>query len=60
MPAQTSKRVRNTQLRRHFIIGNDGGIAITYDKGGTYDFPATFPMGQFYAVSFDMQKPYRV
>jgi hypothetical protein len=44
----------------HFLIGNDGGIAITYDKGGTYDFPATFPIGQFYAVSFDMQKPYRV
>ena len=27
----------------HFIIGDDGGIAITWDKGGTYDFPNTFP-----------------
>ena len=44
----------------HFIIGDDGGIAITWDKGGTYDFPNTFPIGQFYAVSFDMSKPYRV
>ncbi|MBA2708655.1 MAG: hypothetical protein H0U59_12695 [Gemmatimonadaceae bacterium] len=44
----------------HFIIGDDGGIAITWDRGGTYDFPNTFPIGQFYAVSFDMAKPYRV
>ncbi len=44
----------------HFIIGDDGGIAITWDKGGTYEFPNTFPIGQFYGVSFDMSKPYRV
>ncbi|HEY0241884.1 MAG TPA: hypothetical protein VGC52_04415 [Gemmatimonadaceae bacterium] len=44
----------------HFIIGNDGGIAISWDKGGTYDFPNTFPIGQFYHVSYDMSKPYRV
>ncbi|HEX2723227.1 MAG TPA: hypothetical protein VHM24_09935 [Gemmatimonadaceae bacterium] len=44
----------------HYIIGDDGGIAITWDKGGTYDFPNTFPIGQFYAVSYDMSKPYRV
>src|SRR5688500_780256 len=44
----------------HFIIGDDGGIGITWDKGGTYDFPNTFPIGQFYGVSYDMSKPYRV
>jgi hypothetical protein len=44
----------------HFIIGDDGGIAITHDRGGTYDFPNIMPLGQFYAVSFDMAKPYRV
>jgi hypothetical protein len=44
----------------HFIIGDDGGIAITWDKGGTYDFPNIFPVGQFYHVSYDMSKPYRV
>ncbi|KAK3117969.1 NuA4 histone H4 acetyltransferase complex and the SWR1 complex subunit [Teratosphaeriaceae sp. CCFEE 6253] len=26
MPAQTSKRVRNTQLRRHFLIGNEAHV----------------------------------
>ncbi len=44
----------------HLIIGDDGGIGISWDKGGTYDFPNTFAIGQFYAVSYDMSKPYRV
>ena len=44
----------------HYVIGDDGGIAMTWDKGGTYDFVNTFPIGQFYAVSYDMAKPYHV
>ncbi|HVE80413.1 MAG TPA: hypothetical protein VNA89_16230 [Gemmatimonadaceae bacterium] len=43
-----------------FVLGEDGGIAITHDKGGTYDFPNVFAIGQFYAVSYDMRKPYYV
>ena len=50
----------NPRDPEHFIIGDDGGIGITWDRGGTYDFPNTFPIGQFYAISFDMAKPYRV
>ena len=44
----------------HFILGEDGGIVVTYDGGGTYDFINTFPIGQFYAVSYGMEKPYKV
>jgi hypothetical protein len=44
----------------HYILGDDGGIAVTYDRGGTYDFINTFPIGQFYHVSYDMEKPYKV
>jgi hypothetical protein len=44
----------------HYILGDDGGIAVTYDRGGTYDFINTFPIGQFYAVSYGMEKPYKV
>ena len=44
----------------HFIVGNDGGVAQTWDKGGNYDFINIFPIGQFYAVSYDMGFPYRV
>ncbi len=44
----------------HFIVGNDGGIGITWDGGGTYDFVNTIPLGQFYEVSYNMAIPYRV
>ncbi len=44
----------------HMIVGNDGGIAITWDKGGNWDFPNMIPLGQFYAVSYNMDVPYRV
>lgn len=44
----------------HYILGDDGGIAVTYDRGGTYDFINTFAVGQFYAVNYSMEKPYKV
>jgi hypothetical protein len=44
----------------HYILGDDGGIAVTHDRGGTYDFINTMPLGQFYAVSYGMEKPYKV
>ena len=44
----------------YLIVGNDGGIGISYDRGGNYDFPNTMPLGQFYQVSYDMAIPYRV
>ncbi len=44
----------------HFIVGNDGGIAITWDRGGAYDFVNTMALGQFYNISHDMAIPYRV
>ncbi|MEP6550441.1 MAG: hypothetical protein ABJB95_04620, partial [Gemmatimonadales bacterium] len=44
----------------HFILGDDGGIAVTSDRGGTYDFINTLPIGQFYGVSYSMEKPYKV
>jgi photosystem II stability/assembly factor-like uncharacterized protein len=42
------------------VLGNDGGIAISFDRGGNYHFPNVFPLGQFYNVSYDMDTPYRV
>jgi len=44
---------------RH-IVGNDGGIGLTWDNGGNYIFPNTFAIGQFYNISYDMAVPYRV
>src|SRR5262245_43468531 len=31
----------------HFIVGNDGGVAQTWDRGGAYDFLNLMPLGQF-------------
>jgi photosystem II stability/assembly factor-like uncharacterized protein len=50
----------DTEDPDHFIGGNDGGVAITWDRGGNYDFVNTEPLGQFYAVSYSMEIPYRV
>jgi photosystem II stability/assembly factor-like uncharacterized protein len=44
----------------HFVVGDDGGISQTWDRGGNYDYINTLPIGQFYAVSYDMGIPYRV
>ncbi len=45
---------------RHLIKADDGGIGISYDQAQTWLFIADLPVSQFYRVSFDMQKPYRV
>jgi photosystem II stability/assembly factor-like uncharacterized protein len=44
----------------HLIIGNDGGLDVTYDQGENWEYVNTLPVGQFYAVSVDMRKPYYV
>jgi photosystem II stability/assembly factor-like uncharacterized protein len=44
----------------HLIIGNDGGINITYDRGRTWDYANTVPIGQFYEVGADNGMPYKI
>jgi len=44
----------------HMVVGDDGGISITWDGGGNYDFTATLPIAQFYSVSFDFETPYNI
>jgi photosystem II stability/assembly factor-like uncharacterized protein len=45
---------------RHLLLGNDGGLDVSYDRGETWEFVNTFAVGQFYAISADMRKPYWV
>jgi photosystem II stability/assembly factor-like uncharacterized protein len=42
------------------VVGNDGGVAISYDKGGNWISLNHFAIGQFYDVSYNMDVPYRV
>lgn len=44
----------------HMVVGSDGGIHISYDRGQTWDFVNTLPLAQFYEVGFDMRRPYYV
>ncbi len=44
----------------HIINGNDGGCNITYDDGENWVFANTPPVGQYYSVVTDDDKPYNV
>ena len=48
------------QREGHLILGNDGGINISYDNGETWVKANSLPVGQFYSVAVDMEKPYNV
>ncbi len=43
-----------------YIIGGDGGLGITRDRGESWYFPERIPVGQFYQVNVDEQMPYNV
>ena len=41
----------------HLIVGGDGGVSISWDRGVTWLFRDNLPIGQFYEISADMQDP---
>jgi photosystem II stability/assembly factor-like uncharacterized protein len=45
---------------RHLIIGNDGGVNVSWDQGRTWDFVNTMATSLVYWVSADMRRPYYV
>ena len=45
---------------RHAILGTDGGIYVTRDRGETWDHLNNVAIGQFYHASLDNQPLYRV
>ena len=45
---------------KHIILGNDGGLTITYDWGKTWDVYENIPGAQFYAIGVDMDEPYNI
>jgi len=50
----------NPKDHNHILLGNDGGLDVSYDQGETWEFINTMALGQFYAISADMRKPYYV
>jgi photosystem II stability/assembly factor-like uncharacterized protein len=50
----------NPRNNQHLVIGNDGGLDISYDQGATWEEINLSALGQFYGISVDMRKPYYV
>ncbi len=45
---------------QHLILGTDGGVYISYDRGAHWRHVGTLPVSQFYEVGYDMAMPYNV
>jgi photosystem II stability/assembly factor-like uncharacterized protein len=42
------------------LLGTDGGLYISFDRGATWEHIRNLPIAQFYAIGLDSRKPYRV
>ncbi len=45
---------------KHIIIGHDGGLNTTYDRGENWAFADNLPLAQFYHIRVDNEFPYHV
>lgn len=50
----------NDNNPNQLVLGTDGGVYISYNKGGNWRMVGTLPVSQFYHVSHDDQWPYHV
>jgi photosystem II stability/assembly factor-like uncharacterized protein len=42
------------------LLGNDGGLDISYDRGETWQPVTNLPIAEFYTISVDMEEPYNI
>jgi photosystem II stability/assembly factor-like uncharacterized protein len=45
---------------RRVLIGNDGGLNVSYDHGGTWARISNLPVGQFTTLALDNARPYNI
>ena len=50
----------NPDNPHNFIISNDGGSAITFNRGKSWSTQSNMPTAQFYRINVDNQFPYRI
>lgn len=50
----------NPANSKHLILGNDGGVAITQDKGDSWRFVQNIAISQFYHIRVDDANPYNI
>jgi photosystem II stability/assembly factor-like uncharacterized protein len=44
----------------HIIEGNDGGVSESRDRGTSWRFIASLPLGQYYHIAVDNEMPYNI
>ncbi|MCP4657137.1 MAG: hypothetical protein GY856_17145, partial [bacterium] len=50
----------NPEDPTHILIGTDGGMGISRDRGESWRFVGTLPLAQYYHIAVDMETPYNV
>jgi photosystem II stability/assembly factor-like uncharacterized protein len=50
----------NPNNTNQLYLGTDGGVYISLDRGATWTFVQSLPVGQFYHVAIDNVDPYRI
>jgi photosystem II stability/assembly factor-like uncharacterized protein len=50
----------NPKNTNNLYLGTDGGVYISLDRGATWNFVQSLPVGQFYHVAVDDRKPYNL
>ena len=50
----------NPQDGDHMLLGNDGGLHLSYDRGASWLHLNNLPIGEFYAVTVDLDTPYNI
>ncbi|NJN41845.1 MAG: hypothetical protein HC811_06075 [Flammeovirgaceae bacterium] len=44
----------------HIVLGNDGGLYVSYDKGNSWMHYNNIPTGEFYDITLDQKDPYTI
>jgi photosystem II stability/assembly factor-like uncharacterized protein len=46
--------------RDHLVLGGDGGLYFSQDRGAVWEHLKNLPLAQFYGIGLDQRKPYRI